>query len=280
MLQHFFPQQRRRFNVNTWMPQSSNVYGSGMSPLASFMPLLDIFEPLLNLSRNINVGPQRQRGWSQPRKFRRNLNVPNVRSQSQTRMINKPSYGGAIGGFGIQNPMLSKKMTVSKNMPQKYRITIDCSGFSQKGIRTFVKPINGVYHLIVSCSSSGRQSQGVSTEFRRSYTLPRSCDIKKMVKYMCNGVYVIEFPLFEQPVLSKCTMLKPTVVKCQGTKMVSLRVPIPEQVNRANLQCFVKDRDLILRFEYISCRTLSRASTATPRCHCPRRPTSTSSSAS
>jgi hypothetical protein len=264
MLQHFFPQQRRRFDVNTWMPQSSGVFGGGMSPLeACFMPtMLDIFEPLLGLSRTISR-PQQQR-WNRPqvrRQRQRQQQQQNVRSKSQTRMI-KPSYGGVIGGgYGIQKPMLPKT-TVSKEMPQKYRIAIDCCGFNQQNIRTCVKPINGVYHLIVNCCSSGKQSRGVgmvSTEFRRSYTLPRSCDIKKMVKYMCNGVFVIEFPLLEQPVLVKCAKLKPTVVKCQGQKMVTLRVPIPEIVNRANLQAFVKDRDLILRFEYkIQPDTVSR----------------------
>jgi len=179
-------------------------------------------------------------------------------------MINKPSFGGQIGGIGFQKPMLPKT-TVSKEMPQKYRIAIDCCGFKQQNIRTCVKNINSVFHLIVSCCSSGKQSRGVggvgavSTEFRRSYTLPRNCNIKSMCKYMCNGLFVIEFPLFEKPVLVKCAKLKPTVVKCQGTKMVSLRVPIPELVNRANLQCFVKDRDLILRFEYkIQPDTVSR----------------------
>jgi len=262
MLQHFFAPQRRRFNVNTWMP-SSSPSGYGMSPLECFMPsMLDIFEPLLDLSRNINVGRQR---WNQPSKVRRN--VQRKKPQTQTRMI-KPSYGKSYGGaisrgVGIQKPMLPK-LTVSKEMPQKYRIAIDCVGFNQQNIRTCVKNINGVYHLIVSCCSSSKQSQGVrcetmSTEFRRSYTLPRCCNIKNMVKYMCNGVFVIEFPLLEQPVLVKCAKLKPTVVKCQGQKMVSLRVPISEAVNRANLQCFVKDRDLILRFEYkIQPDTVSR----------------------
>jgi len=225
--------------------------------------MLDIFEPLLDLSRSINVGRQR---WNRPSNVRRN--VQRKKPQTQTRMI-KPSYGTSYGGaisrgVGIQKPMLPKT-TVSKEMPQKYRIAIDCVGFSQQNIRTCVKNINGVYHLIVSCCSSSKQSvQGVrygsvSTEFRRSYTLPRSCNIKNMVKYMCNGVFVIEFPLLEHPVLVKCAQLKPTVVKCQGQKMVSLRVPIPELVNRANLQCFVKDRDLILRFEYkIQPDTVSR----------------------
>jgi len=272
MLQHLFApqqQQRRRFNVNTWnMPSSS----FGMSPFEScFMPsMLDILEPLLDLSRNINVGrgvrgrgrsqPQQQR-WKRPSSQVRQ----NVRSKSQTRMnINKPSFDGAIGDIGFQKPMLPKT-TVSKEMPQKYRIAIDCCGFKQQDIRTCVKNINGVFHLIVSCCSSGKQSRGVggvgtvSTEFRRSYTLPRNCNIKSMCKYMCNGLFVIEFPLFEKPVLVNCAKLKPTVVKCQGTKMVSLRVPIPELVNRTNLQCFVKDRDLILRFEYkIQPDTVSR----------------------
>jgi len=262
MLQHFYaPQQRRRFNVNTWMPSTSgSVFGGGMSPLeACFMPsMLDIFEPLLNLNRVFNRGQR----WNQPSFKRRQ----NVRSKPQTRMIEQvPSYGGKIGGVsGIQKPMLPKSTVVSKGMSQKYRIAIDCCGFSQQNIRTNVKLINGVYHLIVSCCSSGKQERGVrcgtvSTEFRRSYTLPRSCDIKKMEKYMCNGVFVIEFPLLEQPVLVKCDKLKPTVVKCEGSKMMSLRVPIPELVNRANLQCFVRDRDLILRFEYkIQPDTVSR----------------------
>jgi hypothetical protein len=230
MLQHLFgapPQQRRRFNVNTWMPSSS----IGMSPFETcFMPsMLDIFEPLLDLSRSINVGrgqPQQQR-WNRPSsKVRRN--VRSVRPKSQTRMIsNKPSFGGAIGGVGIQKPMLPKT-TVSKEMPQKYRIAIDCCGFKQQDIRTCVKNINGVFHLIVSCCSGGKQSRGVgnvvSTEFRRSYTLPRNCNIKSMCKYMCNGLFVIEFPLLEKPVLVKCAKLKPTVKEkreCQCSSICS-----------------------------------------------------------
>jgi len=155
---------------------------------------------------------------------------------------------------------VSKKVLAScKNMPQKYRISIDCTGIDRQSIRTNLLQNRGQCHLIVDCGTQGRQLRrgfqcatgnvGLNN-FRRSFTLPRTVDCKKMVKYLTpNGEFVIEFPLLEVPTCCTDPTLVPRVVNCNGSKVVLLKVPIPEMVIPAKLQVSLIQGELILRFE-------------------------------
>jgi hypothetical protein len=239
--------------MNTWMP--SSYYGYGMAS-PSFIPsMLDIFDPfaVADLSREINA-----LHWIEaPRE------VPIIRRS--TPQIAFPTSMETIQPAGMRHPS-KKALAACTTMPQQYRIVLDCVGCDRQSIRTRLIQCRGQYHLIVECGSGcnvqGRQLQrrggfnrsygfGCSNlYFKRSYTLPRTVDCNKMVKYMApNGLFVIEFPLLELPTCSRNVNLVPRVVKCEGIKGVSLKVPIPETVNPAKLQVAVKDRDLILRFE-------------------------------
>jgi len=266
MFQSYFPQQRRfnRFNDNTWMP--SSYYGMG-GP--SFMPsLVDIFDPFEELSRDFN----RSLPW---------IEAPSRAFQGPTRAFQVPTRAYQVPGVRqlpirtvpTRRPVMiqrqpsmvktvSKKVLTScKNMPQKYRIAIDCTGFDRQSIRTNLLQNRGQCHLIVECGTQGRQLQrgfqcatgNVGLDLnncRRSFTLPRTVDCNKMVKYLTpNGELVIEFPLLEVPTCCKDPTLVPRVVNCNGNKVVSLKVPIPEMVSPAKLQVCLNQRELILRFE-------------------------------
>ena len=79
-------------------------------------------------------------------------------------------------------------------VPQKYRITLDCSGYSPNSIKTEIsdKRIN----------VSGREEEKLSgenysiKEFKKSYELPLNAEADKLASFMTsNGQLVIEVPL-------------------------------------------------------------------------------------
>lgn len=82
-------------------------------------------------------------------------------------------------------------------VPQKYRITLDCSGYSPKSIKTEVSG-NRI-------NVNGREEEKISgdnysiKEFKKSYELPINAEADKLASFMTsNGQLVIEVPLKTQ----------------------------------------------------------------------------------
>lgn len=79
-------------------------------------------------------------------------------------------------------------------VPQKYRITLDCSGYTPQSIKTEIS--GNRIHV------SGREEEKISgenysiKEFKKSYDLPINAETDKMASFMTsNGQLVIEIPL-------------------------------------------------------------------------------------
>jgi HSP20 family molecular chaperone IbpA len=131
-------------------------------------------------------------------------------------------------------------------VPQKYRITLDCSGYNENSIKTNVQ--NNV--LTISGSEGDPTLKGTSDyslrEFKRTYDLPSYVDSEKLVSFMTpDGTLVVEFP-WKQEFVTKD--LFPVVD--QDKKTVTMDVKVPSNVDPNKLHVTCKDHDIIIRADY------------------------------
>jgi HSP20 family molecular chaperone IbpA len=147
--------------------------------------------------------------------------------------INKPEF--------MQLPLVPR-------VPQKYRIVVDCHGFQAKSIKT---EING-RKLVVSAHEEVRH-EGEDfhvRQFKRSYVLPETCEVDKMVSFMTrHGQLVIEFPLREKNLHLNADLFPRIVDAADGSKSVCMNFRVPEQIDPSHVTVSVKDRDLIVKAE-------------------------------
>jgi len=133
-------------------------------------------------------------------------------------------------------------------VPQKYRITIDCVGYSPKSIKTDVV---GRKLTVTGREEVRHEGEDFSIkEFKKSYMLPEHAESDKLVSFMtAHGQLVIEVPLKETQ-LHLNTDLFPQIVDApNGGKQVSLKFTVPENIHPEKIHVNVKDRDLIVKAE-------------------------------
>jgi len=138
-----------------------------------------------------------------------------------------------------------KTMQGGQLLPQKYRIVIDCTGIcNPNALKTNIKCVQDCKHLIVSCDSKqGRQ-------FKRSYTLPPECQIKKMTKFVTPQCQlVIEFNYMDTPLSLAISPEHEICTTAEHGKCVHIKVPIADFVEPAKVKVHVKSRDLFVHFE-------------------------------
>lgn len=140
-------------------------------------------------------------------------------------------------------------MPLFPKVPQKYRIMVDCAGFSPKSIKTEVKN----HRLVVSGREESKQEGGDYSirEFKKSYDLPKTSETDKLVSFMATGGnLVIEVPLKETQHSPNVDLLPRIVDNPDGNgKSVQMKFTLPENVDPSKASVSVKDRDLIFRVE-------------------------------
>jgi len=147
--------------------------------------------------------------------------------------INKPEFA--------QLPLVPR-------VPQKYRIVVDCHGFQAKSIKTEVKGNK----LVVSAHEEIRhEGEDFHTrQFKRTYVLPEACETDKLVSFMTrHGQLVIEFPLRETQFHLNQDLFPRIVDGADGSKTVSMRFNVPENIDPSKVTVSIKDRDLIVKAE-------------------------------
>lgn len=135
-------------------------------------------------------------------------------------------------------------------VPQKYRITLDCSGYKPESVRTEL--INNNKQLVIVGKEDLKDDQhNFSTkEFKKTYNLPENVQPEKMVSFMTLGdMMVVEFPLKETSLLPNADLFPKITDNPDGTKQVSMRFNLPPGINPEHCNVTIKDRDLILRCE-------------------------------
>jgi len=134
-------------------------------------------------------------------------------------------------------------------VPQKYRITLDCVGYSPASISTDVKGNK----LTVTGKEETKDEHGDFhvKEFKKTYALPAHAETNKLASFMTrNGQLVIEMPLKEIAKHSNDDLFPRVVdVPATGGKQVQMKFHVPETIDPSKLHVSVKNRDLIVKAE-------------------------------
>jgi HSP20 family molecular chaperone IbpA len=150
-------------------------------------------------------------------------------------------------------PWLSRPefLTTSQLQPtlSRYRVSVDCSGFSLGSIKTEIKD-NKL--LIKAHEKFDDKETGDYTlkEFQKSYDLPPNALTDRMVSYMSPGnQLIVEIPLQVAPISSESEMFPKIVDNADGTRSVRMEFKVPQRVDPSKVHISLKDRDLIFRCE-------------------------------
>lgn len=137
-------------------------------------------------------------------------------------------------------PLLSR-------VPSKHRITVDCSGFNPKSIKTEIRD-----NKIVVSGSDGDKRHGEDysiKEFKKTYDIPPNADTEKLVSFLTpGGRLVIEIPLKG---FSKSNEdLFPRIVDGEnGIKNLSMKFALPSNIDPAKINVTCKDHELVIQAE-------------------------------
>jgi HSP20 family molecular chaperone IbpA len=143
-----------------------------------------------------------------------NSYFPHARSSFDMDQWLKAPYLGTSSTLDLFDPFDELDHAISRNLawlnkpdflnlvplfpkvPQKFRITVDCTGFQPKSIKTDLD--KDQKKLVVSGREENRE-QGDDysiREFKKTYDFPQNCDPDKLVSFMTSGgKLVIEVPL-------------------------------------------------------------------------------------
>jgi HSP20 family molecular chaperone IbpA len=133
-------------------------------------------------------------------------------------------------------------------VPQKYRITLDCAGYSPKSIKTDVVSNK----LTVSGREEVKHPDGDFhvKEFKKTYTLPAHAESDKLVSFLTpHGELVLEVPLKEIHKHSNDDLFPKIVDIPHGGKHVQMKFHVPESIDPSKVHVSIKDRDLIVKAE-------------------------------
>jgi len=145
----------------------------------------------------------------------------------------------------LHRPSLIRTYVVPRQ-PEKYRVTVDCSGFNPNSIKTEVSGLK----VIVTAREEQRQDSNNYTmrEFKKSYDLPANSETEKLTSYVVGKEQlVIEVPLKQEQVLAQELYLHPVV--SDDKKYVSMEFSFPEYLDPSKVSVVCKDNDLIIRAE-------------------------------
>jgi hypothetical protein len=187
--------------------------------------------PQRSLSQQRGSGPQLS-AWSPKQQQKQQI------KQKRPTMIQQHSQQQQLQ----QKQQRQSSVTCCK-MPQKYRISIDCSKLRVKSIKTDVRDVKGKQMLVICAQTKENR------DFRRQFALPKNCNRDKLITCCKPGsIFVVEFPLLEVPVISNIK-LSPQIVRRGREQVVTLNLTIPHTVDLTKVQVCAKERDLIVRLE-------------------------------
>jgi HSP20 family molecular chaperone IbpA len=149
----------------------------------------------------------------------------------------------------LQRPSFIEPLPMLPRIPDKYRVTVDVTGYTPKSIKTEFKDGN----LIVSANEehkSDKTGDYMVQQFKKTFKLPKNAETDKMASFVAGGQLVVEVPLRVARTGTTGEDLFPyTVDNKDGTKTVKMTCTVPQGIepNKINVTC--KDRDLIIRAE-------------------------------
>lgn len=134
-------------------------------------------------------------------------------------------------------------------VPQKYRITLDCTGYNPKSIKTEWK--DNVL-TVWGCESSKCEETGDfhTKEFKKTYTMPPHAECDKMVSFFTGDhQLVIEVPLKETEKHQNFDLFPQICDTENGGKCMKMKFAIPENIAPEHVHINIKDRCLVVKAE-------------------------------
>jgi len=144
----------------------------------------------------------------------------------------------------LERPLLPQ--LAQPRVPQKYRATVDCAGYSPKSIKTEI-----VGDKLVVSGSEGDAARSADEDhhhrsFKRTFNLPKLVEKEKMTSFMTTrGQLVIDIPYKMDTSGQLAADMMPRVVDGQ----VQLDLQLPTGVDPAHVSVTAKDRDIIVKAE-------------------------------
>lgn len=140
-------------------------------------------------------------------------------------------------------------MPALPKVPQKYRITLDCTGYSPKSIKTELK--DNVLTVLgsekVTCEETGDFHM---KEFKKTYTLPSEAEGNNMVSFLTgDGHLVIEFPLRETETHQNFDLFPQICDTENGGKCMKMKFTVPQNIAPEHIHVNIKDRCLVVKAE-------------------------------
>jgi HSP20 family molecular chaperone IbpA len=136
-------------------------------------------------------------------------------------------------------------------VPQKYRINLDCRGYSPKSIKTEVK--DGKLYINGSEGQKNPSGDYSVREFHKTYNLPEEVDPEHMSTFMTShGHLVIEIPFKDHGLTTNAVneALFPIITEGEkGQKNVSLKLTLPKNIDPSKITVTCKDHDVIIKGE-------------------------------
>lgn len=149
---------------------------------------------------------------------------------------NKSSFGG----YPFVNSMFTPSPLVG--LSNNLRITLDCTGYSPKSIKTDVIGNK----ITVTAREEDRQSSDNYTikEFKRSYDLPKNADVEKLQSFISpSGQLFIEVPV-------KLPKYEETLPKITDDgKSFTMVYTIPDYIDPTKVSVSSKERDIVIKSE-------------------------------
>jgi HSP20 family molecular chaperone IbpA len=135
------------------------------------------------------------------------------------------------------------------HVPQKYRITVDCSGFSPQSIKTEVVDKNKVVVTALEEHRVEGTDDFSTKHFKKTYKLPENAVTEQMVSFMTgNGHFVIEVPLRETET-HKASDLLPQIVDAKdgSGKQVTMKFNVPQHIDPSKINVSVKGHHIVFK---------------------------------
>ena len=142
---------------------------------------------------------------------------------------------------------LTKPTFFNQQLPEKFRVTLDCSGYKSESIKTEIK--DG-FLIVVGNEGEHKSNENDDysvKQFKKTYKLPPNAETNKLASFMTsNGRLVIEIPLRKEET-NRSNDLFPKL--SEDKKSISMNFILPKCTDPAKINVTCKDRQLIVKYE-------------------------------
>ena len=151
----------------------------------------------------------------------------------------------------ITRPSFIEPLPLIPLVPRKYRVTVDCAGYTPSQLKTDI--VGG--KLVVHGKEDTKTKAGdfSTKEFRKTFKLPDNVETEKMISFVTPlGQMVIEVPIKGETGHTMEDLFPKIVDVKEGGKRVELTCTVPTGVDPKKLEVTCKDRDVIIKGEDIT----------------------------